>query len=69
MKAKKKPFDVKSPGDFGIDISQLNSSTQVRTLSYQYPAEKPQGKLFKGEDVEVMVDKVVKLLRDEAKVI
>ena len=27
------------------------------------------GKIFKGEDVDVMVEKVVKLLREEAKVL
>lgn len=65
MKAKKKPFDVKKPADFGVNIG--NSQSVI--AGYQYPAEKPKGKMFQGEPVEVMVQKVVKLLREEAKVI
>ncbi len=65
MKAKKKPFDVKKPADFGFNTS----GPQTVITSYQYPAEKPKGKIFQGEPVEAMVQKVVKLLREEAKVI
>jgi len=67
MKAKKKPLDKKTPSDFGLDASALQSKVTVR--SYQYPPQKPAGKVFKGEDLAVMVDKVVKALREEAKVI
>lgn len=67
MKAKKKPFDVKSPSDLGVDVSMLKPRSVSR--SFKYPPEKPKGKVFAGEPVEAMVEKVVKLLRDEAKVI
>ncbi len=69
MKAKKKPMDLKTPKDFGLDTATLNAFQHVRLESYQYPPEKPKGKIFQGEPVEVMVDKVVKLLREEVKVI
>jgi electron transfer flavoprotein beta subunit len=69
MKAKKKPLDVKKPGDFGLDSAALKAGVKSVVSSYAPPPEKPAGKIFKGEDVEVMVDKVVKLLREEAKVI
>ena len=69
MKAKKKPLDVKKPGDFGLDPAALKAGVKTVITSYAPPPEKPAGKIFKGEDVEVMVDKVVKLLREEAKVI
>lgn len=69
MKAKKKPIDIKSPIDFGIDVASLLASVQVQNLNYRLPPEKPKGKLFKGEPVGEMVAKVVKLLREEAKVI
>ena len=69
MKAKKKPLDVKKPGDLGLDATALKGGIKSVITSYAPPPEKPAGKLFKGEDVEVMVDKVVKLLREEAKVI
>ena len=67
MKAKKKPFDVKSPADVGVDASSLKARSVIK--GFKYPPEKPKGKVFAGEPVEAMVEKVVKLLRDEAKVI
>ena len=69
MKAKKKTLDVKTPGDFGLDAAGLKSQTKTVVRSYKYPPEKPKGKIFQGEDIAVMVDKVVNLLRNEAKVI
>jgi electron transfer flavoprotein alpha/beta subunit len=67
MKAKKKPFDIKSPSDIGADVSGLKPKSLIK--GYKYPPEKPKGKIFTGEPVEAMVEKVVKLLRDEAKII
>lgn len=67
MKAKKKPLDKKTAADFGLSASDLQSKTVIR--GYKYPPEKPAGKIFKGEDVATMVDKVVQLLRQEAKVL
>jgi electron transfer flavoprotein beta subunit len=69
MKAKKKPLDVKKPSDFGIDGAALAAKMKTKVTTYDYPPEKPKGQIFKGESVEVMVDKVVKLLREEAKII
>ena len=69
MKAKKKPFDVKKPVDFGLDAGALKSGIKAVIKGFTPPPEKPAGKVFKGEDVAVMVEKVVKLLREEAKVI
>jgi electron transfer flavoprotein beta subunit len=69
MKAKKKPLDSKKPGDFGLDAAALKAGVKTVTRGFLPPPEKPAGKVFKGEDVAVMVDKVVKLLREEAKVI
>lgn len=67
MKAKKKPLDTKTVGDLGLSAGELTGKTTIR--GYQYPPEKPKGKLFKDEPVEEMVAKVVRLLREEAKVI
>lgn len=69
MKAKKKPLDVKSPADFGFDLKTLQANVRSVIVSYKYPPEKPKGKLFQGEDIATMVDKVVGLLRSEAKVL
>ncbi len=67
MKAKKKPFDVKTPSDYGL--SDLASKVKVSVTSYQYPSEKKAGQIFKGDSVDNMVGQVAKLLREEAKVI
>ena len=67
MQAKKKPLDLKKPADFGLDAAALKSGIKAVVKGYANPPDKPAGKIFKGEDVEVMVDKVVKLLREEAK--
>ena len=69
MKAKKKPLDLKKPGDLSLDANALKSGIKSLVKGYTPPPEKPAGKMFKGEDVAVMVDKVVKLLREEAKVL
>ncbi|MCX6128620.1 MAG: electron transfer flavoprotein subunit beta/FixA family protein [Proteobacteria bacterium] len=69
MKAKKKPFDVKTPADFGLDKAQLQGKVKVVVKAYQYPPQKQSGQIFQGEPVDLMVAKVVKLLREEAKVI
>ncbi len=69
MKAKKKPFDAKTPGDYGINASEIKTKIKVAVKSYEYPPAKPAGRLFQGEELEVMTDKVVQLLRQEAKVL
>ena len=69
MKARKKPFDLKKPGDLSLDVNSIKAGIKSVTKAYSPPPEKPAGKVFKGEDLGVMVDKVVKLLREEAKVI
>jgi len=58
MKAKKKPIDIMTPADLGIDVTP-----RVKTLKVEPPAERAAG--IKVENVEVLVDK----LRNEAKVI
>ncbi|RLU02887.1 MAG: electron transfer flavoprotein subunit beta/FixA family protein [Ketobacter sp.] len=58
MKAKKKPLDVKAPGDYGVDVTPL-----VKTVKVEPPAERQAG--IKVADVAELVDK----LKNEAKVI
>ena len=58
MKAKKKPIDIFTPADLGVDVFP-----RVKTLKVEPPAERAAG--IKVESVEVLVDK----LRNEAKVI
>ena len=58
MKAKRKPMDVVTPADLGVDISP-----RLQVLSVEPPEERQAG--IKVENVEELVDK----LRNEAKVI
>ena len=58
MKAKKKPLDVYSPDDLGVDMTPT-----VELLKVEAPAERAAG--IKVESVEQLVDK----LKNEAKVI
>ena len=58
MKAKKKPIDVKNPGDLGVDIA-----SRVKTLKVVEPPAREAG--VKVADAAELVDK----LKNEAKVI
>ncbi|UYF98436.1 MULTISPECIES: electron transfer flavoprotein subunit beta/FixA family protein [unclassified Halomonas] len=58
MKAKKKPMDVKTPADYGIEVASKVSLVKVET-----PAERKGG--VKVASVDELVDK----LRNEAKVL
>ncbi len=58
MKAKKKPIDILTPADLGVDVTP-----RVKTLKVESPAERAAG--IKVDSVEALVDK----LRNEAKVI
>ena len=58
MKAKKKPLDVMTPAELGVDVTPT-----VETLSVEPPAERAAGVIV--ESVEELVDK----LKNEAKVI
>ncbi|NOZ00761.1 MAG: electron transfer flavoprotein subunit beta/FixA family protein [Deltaproteobacteria bacterium] len=58
LKAKRKPVDVKTPADMGVD-----TTLKVVTVAYEAPKERAGG--IKVKTVEELVDK----LRNEAKVI
>ena len=58
MKAKKKPLDVVTPDELGVDLTPT-----VEVLSVEPPAEREAG--IKVESVDELVDK----LKNEAKVI
>lgn len=62
MKAKRKPLDIMSPADAGI----CDARTEVAEM--MPPPARAAGKKFEGEAAEV-TPQVVKLLRDEAKII
>jgi len=51
MKAKRKPLDTKTPGDYGVDVAP-----RVKTLKVSPPAERSAG--IKVESVEELVNKL-----------
>ena len=65
MKAKKKPVKDVELSSLGIEKS--TSSMVVEELSY--PPEKPPGKMVEGEDPKQLAENLVKLLKEEAKVL
>ncbi|MEH6626421.1 MAG: electron transfer flavoprotein subunit beta/FixA family protein [Motiliproteus sp.] len=58
MKAKRKPLDVKTPADYGVDVSP-----RLKTLKVEAPAQREAGILVSS------VDELVDKLKNEAKVI
>lgn len=64
MKAKKKPVDVKKAADYGI-----SSDFKAKLAKMMPPPSRPPGKIIQGDDPAVKAAELVKLLREEAKVI
>jgi len=70
MKAKKKPLDVKTIADLGLDAAQVGEQgSKIKVVRLTPPAERKAGKLMEGETPEEKAANLAKLLRDEAKVI
>ncbi|MEW9669903.1 electron transfer flavoprotein subunit beta [Ammoniphilus sp. 3BR4] len=66
MKAKKKPLEVVTLADLGINSEDSTSRTTV--IDQYLPAKKEAGRVLQG-DVKLQVSELVQLLRSEAKVI
>jgi electron transfer flavoprotein beta subunit len=70
MKAKKKKIDVVKLADTGLSASDVGAAgAKVKIAGYEPLPERAAGKVFKEQDTVDMVKQVVKLLREEAKVI
>jgi electron transfer flavoprotein beta subunit len=70
MKAKKKKLEKKTLSDIGLDgnsVGQAGAKCSVIQLSF--PPEREPGKIVEGETVEEKAAELVRLLREEAKVI
>jgi electron transfer flavoprotein beta subunit len=66
MKAKSKPVAQKKAGDLGLSAADLAPAVVVS--NYQPPAARPKGRQLTG-DAAAQVKELVRLLREEAKVI
>ncbi|MEA2102955.1 MAG: electron transfer flavoprotein subunit beta/FixA family protein [Thermodesulfobacteriota bacterium] len=64
MKAKKKPVDVKSVSDLGVDAAPMSV---VKSMSL--PPAREAGKIIEGDDAETKAAALAKALHEEAKVI
>ena len=69
MKAKKKPIDVIDLAGSGLSADEVGAKgAKLKTNKFALPPEKEAGKILEGEPEELAAQ-VVKLLREEAKVI
>jgi electron transfer flavoprotein beta subunit len=69
MKAKKKELKPVSLGDLGLGAGDVGAAgAKTKLVEMTPPPERKAGQVFEGEAAEI-VPKVVRLLRDEAKVI
>jgi len=64
MKAKKKPVDVKDAAALGLNVSPT-----MKIIKMMPPPERAPGKKIEGEDAAQKAAELVRLLREEAKVI
>ncbi len=64
MKAKKKPVDVKNAGALGV-----TADPKAKVAKTIPPPARPPGKIIEGDDPALKAQTLVKLLREEAKVI
>ena len=70
MKAKKKKIELVGLADTGLSADEVGEAgARVKVLGYEPLPERAAGKIFKDMETADMVKEVVKLLREEAKVI
>ncbi len=67
MKAKKKPVDVRAVDDLGLEADAL--APKAKILRYTPPPERSAGKMIEGDSAAAKARELVRLLREEAKVI
>lgn len=68
MKAKKKPLDVKTLADLGLEASDF-SEPLTRIVEMKLPPERKGGRIIEGDDAVAKAAELVRLLHEEAKVI
>ena len=70
MKAKKKPLDVKTIADLGVDAGEVGESgAKIKVIQITPPEERAVGKMVEGETPQEKADKLASLLHEEAKII
>ena len=70
MKAKKKPLDVKTLADLGLDANQVGEvGSKIKVVQITPPKEREAGKMVEGETPQEKSAELARLLHEEAKVI
>jgi len=70
MKAKKKPLAKKKLDDIGLDPTEVGEGgAKCRVMALSLPPERSPGKMVEGETPEAKAAELVRLLREEAKII
>ena len=70
MKAKKKPVKTVKLDELGLEANQVGAAgSHVKILKWLPIPERSPGKILKGMETEAAVKELVRLLREEAKVI
>jgi electron transfer flavoprotein beta subunit len=68
MKAKKKPIDIKTVSDIGLDPEDVGKPL-TKIVSLKTPAERKRGIMIDGESAQEKAAKLVKILHEEVKVL
>jgi electron transfer flavoprotein beta subunit len=70
MKAKKKPVDVKTVADLGIDAAMVGAANRkVKIKALNLPPERQAVKMIEGEATADKAAALVKILHEETKII
>ena len=70
MKAKKKPLDVKTLADLGLNASEFGKDARkVKILALVPPPAREAGRIIEGETTEEKAAELARLLREEAKIL
>ena len=68
MKAKKKPLEIKTLADIGLDAEKVGKP-KTKIVAMKYPPERKGGKFIEGESAQAKAATLVKILHEESKVI
>jgi len=68
MKAKKKPIEMKTLGDIGIDAAQIGEPL-IKIMTMQPPPDRKGGMVIQGDSAQAKAEALVRALHEEAKVI
>ena len=68
MKAKKKPIDIKTIADIGLDADRIGKPL-TRIVAMQIPPERKAGRMIAGDSAQAKSEELVRILHEEAKVI